>query len=65
MSAKPRERDACNQGSIALSRAYPFVLLPLPPTMFLEFLLQFVLLGVGFVRIDFLIFSFGFILLFS
>ena len=59
MSATPRDRDVCSQSIIALSRTYPLVLLPLPPTMIVEFLLEF-LLGICFVRIDFLIFSFGF-----
>ena len=59
MSATPRDRNICSQGIVALSRTSPFVLLPLPLTMFLEFLLE-LLLGICFVRIDFLIFSFGF-----
>ena len=59
MPTTPRDRDVCSQGTIALGRTYPFVLLPLPLAMFLEFLLE-LLLGVWFVRIDFLIFSSGF-----
>ena len=41
MSTTPRDRDICSQGIIALSRTYPFVLLSLPLTMFLEFLLEY------------------------
>ena len=41
-------------------RTYPFVLLSLPLTMFLEFLLEFFSRGICFVRIGFLILSFGF-----
>ena len=59
MSTTPRDRNICSQGLIALSRTYPFVLLPSPLTMLLEFLLEF-LHGICFVRIGFLIFSFGF-----
>ena len=36
----PHDRDICSQGTIVLSRTYPFVLLSLPLTMFLEFLLE-------------------------
>ena len=53
MSTTPRDRDICSQGNIALSRTYPFALLPLPLTMFLEFLLEF-FHGICFVRIVFL-----------
>ena len=63
MSATPSDRKVCSQGIIALSRTYPFVVLPFPLTMFLEFLLEF-FLGISFVRIDFLVFSFGFGFLF-
>ena len=45
MSTTPRDRDICSQGIIALSRTYPFALLPLPLTIFLEFLLEFFLMG--------------------
>ena len=64
VSTTPRYRDVCNDGIIALSRTYPFVF-SLPPTMFLEFILEF-LHGICFVRMNGLRFSaLGLILLFS
>ena len=59
MPTTSRDRGICSQGIIALSRTYPFVL-SLPLTVFLEFHLEFLFHGICFVRIGFLIFSFGF-----